>query len=451
MKDLTKGPVLKLLLLFSLPILLGNILQQFYNFGDTMIVGRTLGIDDLAAVGASSSIVEMIFSLVNGFTIGFSILTGVAFGARDEERVRQVIAKGILVCAFLTVLLTALLLLGIRPALIALHTPADILDKSLSYVRVIILGIVVTMTYNMIANTLRALGNSVFPLIALAISSMLNLLFDLFFIRVLHMGIMGAGIATLLAQIISVIVCLIYIIKKCPLLHVKKKHFTAKGVSVSELIASGAGMALMYSIVSTGSIILQSGINSLGTDTIAAHTAARKICSLCMMPFGTMSTCLVTFTSQNFGARKMNRIKEGLCKALGLAFIWGLLAMIGIRLFGRVLISLITTNSNTYVLSTAMQYLKININLPFYCFLAVLCFFRSTLQGLGQKIIPIIGSLTEMVGKAVFVFLFVPKMGYPAVCFCEPVLWIICSFIVIFPMAKFFRQTKTADKQQTKN
>ena len=183
MKDLTKGPVLKLLLLFSLPILLGNILQQFYNFGDTMIVGRTLGIDDLAAVGATSSIVEMIFSLVNGFTIGFSILTGVAFGARDEERVRQVIAKGILVCAFLTVLLTALLLLGIRPALIALHTPADILDKSLSYVRVIILGIVVTMTYNMIANTLRALGNSVFPLIALAISSMLNLLFDLFFIR----------------------------------------------------------------------------------------------------------------------------------------------------------------------------------------------------------------------------------------------------------------------------
>lgn len=442
MKELTKGPVLKLLLYFSLPILLGNILQQFYNFGDTMIVGQTLGIDDLAAIGATSSIVEMMFSLVNGFTVGFSILTGIAFGAKNEERLKQVIAKGIIVSTILTLILTIVLLLGIRPALLALHTPEDIIDKSLSYVRVIIYGIIITMAYNLIANTLRALGDSVFPLIALAISSILNLLFDLFFIKVLHMGIMGAGIATLLAQVISVVVCLIYIVKKCPLVHVKKEHFTAKGVSLSELIASGAGMALMYSIVSVGSIILQSGINSLGTDTIAAHVAARKIASLCMMPFATMSASLVTFTSQNLGAGKPERIKEGLIKSLGLAFAWGLIAMLAIRIFGKQLVSLITTDSNAYVLSTAMRYLKINVNLPFYCFLAVLCFFRSSLQGLGQKIIPIIGSLTEMIGKAVFVFLFVPKMGYMAVCLCEPVLWIVCSFIVIFPMTKFFRQTK---------
>lgn len=440
MKDLTKGPVLKLLLYFSLPILLGNILQQFYNLGDTIIVGRTLGINDLAAIGATSSIVEMLFALINGFTIGFSILTGIAFGAKDEMRVKIVIAKGIFLCAILTILLTACFLIGIKPALRALHTPEDIIETSLSYVHVIIFGIIITMTYNMIANTLRALGNSVFPLIALAISSMLNLLLDLFFIRVLHMGIMGAGIGTLVAQMISVIVCIIYIIKKCPIMHIRKEHFKGSGVSLLELFTSGAGMALMYSIVSTGSIILQSGINSLGTDTIAAHTAARKIASLCMMPFATMSAALVTFTSQNVGAGKPNRIREGLIKALFLAFIWGLVAMIFIHMFGKNLISLITTDSNEYVLTTAFRYLKINVNLPFYCFLAVLCFFRSSLQGMGQKIIPIIGSLTEMIGKAVFVFLFVPRMGYYAVCLCEPVLWIICSFIVLVPMLQFFRQ-----------
>lgn len=442
MKDLTKGPIIKLLLYFSLPILLGNVLQQFYNLGDTIIVGRTLGINDLAAIGATSSIVEMLFSLANGFTVGFSILTSIAFGAKDENRLKEVIAKGIFLCAILTVILTTLALIFIRPALLLLHTPADIIEQSLSYVRVIIFGIIITITYNMIANTLRALGNSLFPLIALAISSMLNLAFDLFFIRVLHMGIMGAGIATLLAQMISVIVCFLYIIKKCPIMHVKKEHFFASNVSLLDLFASGAGMALMYSIVSTGSIILQGGINSLGTDTIAAHTAARKIASLCMMPFATMSAALVTFTSQNLGAGKPERIKEGLIKALGIAFIWGFLAMILIHLLGSQLVSLITSNANPYVLKTAVQYLKINVNLPFYCFLAILCFFRSSLQGLGQKVIPIIGSITEMTGKAVFVFLFVPKLGYQAVCYCEPILWIICSFIVLFPMAKFFRQTK---------
>lgn len=442
MKDLTKGPVLKLLLIFSLPILLGNILQQFYNLGDTIIVGRTLGMDDLAALGATASIVELIFSMINGFAIGFSILTGIAFGAKNEKRVKEVIAKGIILSILLTLVLTISLFFGIKPVLRILQTPEDIIEKSFSYVSVIILGIAVTMAYNLIANTLRALGDSLFPLIALAISSMLNLLLDLIFIKFLGMGIMGAGIATLLAQMISVGVCILYIMKKCPIMHLQKEDFLAKNVSLMELFVSGMGMAMMHSIVATGSIILQSGINSLGTITIAAHTAARKISSLCMMPNGTLSAALVSFTSQNFGAQKPKRIREGILKAVLMGIIWGLFAMIIIRLFGSKLVGMITADASEEVMKTACRYLKINVNVIFYAFLATLCLVRAALQGLGKKVIPIVASITEMGGKALIVFLFVSKYGYTAVCYCEPILWIVGTIIVLVPLIQFFMESK---------
>lgn len=439
MKELTKGSPLELLLLFSLPILLGNILQQFYNLGDTVIVGRTLGIRELAAVGAVSFIVELLFSLISGFTTGFSILTGNAFGAGDEERVRQVIAKSLLLCGVIVVFLTAAGLIFIRPLLLLLHTPADIIGDSLVYIRILFFGIIITMTYNLIASMLRALGDSIFPLIALAISSLLNLALDLILIKVFHMGIRGAAIATVFAQFISVVVCLVYIVKKCPLLHIRREHFVSSDIAISDLFVSGAGMALMYSIVSIGSIILQSGINSLGTDIIAAHTASRKILSFSIMPFATMSSSLVTFTSQNMGAQKPERVKEAVLKSILLGLVWGLIAMTVIYTFGGQLVNVITKSQSSTVTATAVKYLRININLPFFAFLTALCFFRSTLQGLGQKVVPICASLIEMVGKAVIAFTLVPKLGYTAVCICEPVLWIICCLIVTAPMIKFLK------------
>lgn len=439
MKELTKGSPLELLLLFSLPILLGNILQQFYNLGDTVIVGRTLGIRELAAVGAVSFIVELLFSLISGFTTGFSILTGNAFGAGDEERVRQVIAKSLLLCGVIVVFLTAAGLIFIRPLLLLLHTPADIIGDSLVYIRILFFGIIITMTYNLIASMLRALGDSIFPLIALAISSLLNLALDLILIKVFHMGIRGAAIATVFAQFISVVVCLVYIVKKCPLLHIRREHFVSSDIAISDLFVSGAGMALMYSIVSIGSIILQSGINSLGTDIIAAHTASRKILSFSIMPFATMSSSLVTFTSQNMGAQKPERVKEAVLKSILLGLVWGLIAMTVIYTFGGQLVNVITKSQSSTVTATAVKYLRININLPFFAFLTALCFFRSTLQGLGQKIIPICASLIEMIGKAVIAFTLVPKLGYTAVCICEPVLWVICCLIVTVPMIKFLK------------
>ena len=269
MKELTKGNPTKLLLLFSLPILLGNILQQFYNLGDTIIVGRTLGISELAAVGSTTAIVSLLFSMINGFCIGFSILTANAFGAKDENRIKETIAKSIVLMFLITITMTVLGLIFIRPLLTVLHTPADIMEDSIAYIQVIFLGLIVTAAYNLISNMLRALGDSVFPLIALAISSTLNLGLDLFCIKGLGLGIRGASIATVIAQLISVIVCLVYVIRKIPYMHIRPEHFKWNGKTVTDLLTSGAGMALMYSIVDIGSIILQSGINSLGTEIIA--------------------------------------------------------------------------------------------------------------------------------------------------------------------------------------
>ena len=384
MKELTKGNPTKLLLLFSLPILLGNILQQFYNLGDTIIVGRTLGISELAAVGSTTAIVSLLFSMINGFCIGFSILTANAFGAKDENRIKETIAKSIVLMFLITITMTVLGLIFIRPLLTVLHTPADIMEDSIAYIQVIFLGLIVTAAYNLISNMLRALGDSVFPLIALAISSTLNLGLDLFCIKGLGLGIRGASIATVIAQLISVIVCLVYVIRKIPYMHIRPEHFKWNGKTVTDLLTSGAG--------------------------------------------------------------KPERVRAGIKSATILGFVWSLVAFFLLYFGGAALVRMIT-DSDTFVIGTAVKYLRINV--PFYAFLCILCFFRSTLQGLGQKIIPVIASVIELSGKAIIVFVLVPRMGYLAVCICEPILWILSGILVSVPMYRFLKITHSPDSAQT--
>lgn len=383
MKELTKGNPTKLLLLFSLPILLGNILQQFYNLGDTIIVGRTLGISELAAVGSTTAIVSLLFSMINGFCIGFSILTANAFGAKDENRIKETIAKSIVLMFLITITMTVLGLIFIRPLLTVLHTPADIMEDSIAYIQVIFLGLIVTAAYNLISNMLRALGDSVFPLIALAISSTLNLGLDLFCIKRLGLGIRGASIATVIAQLISVIVCLVYVIRKIPYMHIRPEHFKWNGKTVTDLLTSGAG--------------------------------------------------------------KPERVRAGIKSATILGFVWSLVAFFLLYFGGAALVRMIT-DSDTFVIGTAVKYLRINV--PFYAFLCILCFFRSTLQGLGQKIIPVIASIIELSGKAIIVFVLVPRMGYLAVCICEPILWILSGILVSVPMYRFLKITHSPDSAQ---
>ena len=389
MKELTKGNPTKLLLLFSLPILLGNILQQFYNLGDTIIVGRTLGISELAAVGSTTAIVSLLFSMINGFCIGFSILTANAFGAKDENRIKETIAKSIVLMFLITITMTVLGLIFIRPLLTVLHTPADIMEDSIAYIQVIFLGLIVTAAYNLISNMLRALGDSVFPLIALAISSTLNLGLDLFCIKGLGLGIRGASIATVIAQLISVIVCLVYVIRKIPYMHIRPEHFKWNGKTVTDLLTSGAGMALMYSIVDIGSIILQSGINSLGTEIIAAHTAARKVFSFSILPISTLAASLVTFTSQNIGARKYHNLDRVIRNCLLCVVVTGLVLGGGAALAGHQLLRFYS--SDTAVIATGAERLRLICG--FYLLCGIMDVLASSLRGLGYSVLPMVVSL----------------------------------------------------------
>ena len=229
-------------------------------------------------------------------------------------------------------------------------------------------------------------------------------------------------------------------------MHIRPEHFKWNGKTVTDLLTSGAGMALMYSIVDIGSIILQSGINSLGTEIIAAHTAARKVFSFSILPISTLAASLVTFTSQNTGAGKPERVRAGIKSATILGFVWSLVAFFLLYFGGAALVRMIT-DSDTFVIGTAVKYLRINV--PFYAFLCILCFFRSTLQGLGQKIIPVIASIIELSGKAIIVFVLVPRMGYLAVCICEPILWILSGILVSVPMYRFLKITHSPDSAQT--
>lgn len=426
--DMTKGSPLRLVLLFALPLFASNLFQQFYNLADTAIVGHTLGDRALSAVGSVSSIYGLIMSLCFGMTNGFAILISKYFGAGDEKRMRQAMAGTIMLSLAFTVILTVIASLLLKPVMRILNTPDEIFQNAYTYISIVVGCCVVMVFYNMLASILRALGNSTIPLVFLVISSVLNIGLDLLFIVGFHLGIAGAAYATVLAQFLSGLACLIYILKCLPELRLSIEDFKLEGWQIRELLASGASMSLMWAVVNIGTLILQSGINGLGTNTIAAHVAARKISEIYMMGCSTLASTMATFASQNYGAGKFDRVWMGVKTTHILGWIWSTVAIIITFLFANQVIGGLTGSDNAEIIATGARYLK--INLPWYYVLFILCIMRNTLQGIGCKIWPIIGSLLELLGKWVSVTFFVGPLGYTAICYTEPVTWIVCSILV---------------------
>lgn len=428
MRDLTKGSIIKLMLVFSLPILLGNLFQQAYNLVDVIIVGKHLGERSLSAVGSTTAVVSLMFNIINGLCTGFAIPVARHFGSNDVNKVRRSVAGMITYSALVAILIMLLCIVFVDPLLTALNTPIEIFDEAKRYLTIVAAGLAVTLLYNLEANILRALGDSIIPLIILVISSLLNVGLDFLFIFGFGMGVEGAALATVLAQFISAVVCLIYMIKKCPFLKLSKGDFILTGSEIKYLLSSGLGMALMYSIVDIGSIVLQNGINGLGTEIISAHTAARKIFSFTIMPFSAISATLVTFVSQNLGAGRIDRIKKSIKYGLLVGYIWSTIAVLAAYLFGEQLVMLIAPADNRAIIDTAVNYLKINI--PFYYALTTLLSLRCTLQGLGNSVVPIGASLVEMVWKIVTVVAIIPVCGYLGVCISEPIIWVASGILV---------------------
>lgn len=428
--DLLNGPIFKSLVIFALPLLASNIFQQLYNTADAMIVGRCLGDLSLAAIGAASPIYELMVGFALGIGNGLSIVTARYFGSGDEGLLKKSVASSIIIGFFVTIIVTIVAQVSLRPLLELLNTPEKIVDEAYGYISTITLFTIVMFAYNLCAGLLRAMGNSFMPLVFLVISSCTNIVLDLLFISVFGMGIEGAAIATVISQGISVILCLIYIFKCAQQLIPGKEHFTFDKKIYAELLGQGFSMGFMSSIVSAGSVILQSGINGLGYLTIAGHTAARKLYMFTAMPVTTMGLAGSTFVSQNRGADNVSRIRKCMkyqyIYSLGMASIMTILML----LFAPALISLISGSNDPVIIGNGSLYLRCCS--PFYVVLGMLIDTRYALQSLGNKLLPLVSSVIEFLGKILFVTVFIPQFQYMAVIFCEPAIWCVMTIQLLY-------------------
>ena len=310
--DLMHGPIFKNLLLFMLPIFISNLFQQLYNTVDTMIVGNVLGDTALAAIGSCGSIYELLVGFGLGIGNGLAIVAARSYGAQDHDLLKKTVAGSLVIGLVASLCITLAGVLGLHPLLLMLDTPAEILDDAYRYILTIDLGVLVMFAYNLCAGLLRAIGNSVMPLVFLLISSGLNVVLDLLFIARMGMGVQGAAVATVISQGVSVVLCILYIFLRVKILLPEKQHFRVGSHLYWELFSQSISMGLMSSIVSAGSVVLQYGINGLGTLVIAGHTAARKLFSFTSMPVMAMASACSTFVSQNCGANQPERVRKGM-------------------------------------------------------------------------------------------------------------------------------------------
>ena len=430
--DLLNGPIFKALVIFAIPLFISNVFQQLYNTVDTMIVGNYLGDQSLAAIGSCTSIYDLLVGFGLGIGNGLAIVTARSFGSKDETLLKKSVASSIVIGIVVSLLITIIGSLFLYPLLQALNTPSEIINEAYSYISMITLFIIVMFAYNLCAGLMRAIGNSVMPLIFLVVSSLLNIFLDILFITQMNMGVRGAAIATVISQGASVVLCIFYIMKKAQLLLPEKEHFVFDKELYKEMLGQGFSMGFMSCIVSAGSVILQYGINGLGTLTIAGHTAARKLYMFFNMPFTAMAMAISTFVSQNKGANQGKRIRQAMHYAYIYDIVTAIIVTVILWLFAPILVKLISGSSESVVLNNGSLYLKIVG--PFYAVLGILMQTRFALQGLGKKILPLISSIIEFVGKIIFVLIFIPRFQYMAVIFCEPAIWCVMTTQLVYSL-----------------
>ena len=428
--DLMHGPIFKNLLLFMLPIFISSLFQQLYNTVDTMIVGNVLGDTALAAIGSCGSIYELLVGFGLGIGNGLAIVAARSYGAQDHDLLKKTVAGSLVIGLVASLCITLAGVLGLHPLLLMLDTPAEILDDAYRYILTIDLGVLVMFAYNLCAGLLRAIGNSVMPLVFLLLSSALNVVLDLWFIAGMGMGVAGAGVATVISQGVSVALCILYVFRSARLLLPEKKHFHVESRLYWELFSQSISMGLMSSIVSAGSVVLQYGINGLGTLTIAGHTAARKLFAFTDMPLISMANAGSTFVSQNRGANQPDRVRRGMRQMYLYSVVVTIAAVFLMKFGAEWMVRLISGSTEPIVLENGARYLLWNA--PFYAVLGVLLCTRYALQSLGQKVLPLFSSVIELVGKVIFVLVFIPKFQYNAVILCEPIIWcFMAAYLVL--------------------
>lgn len=421
--DLLSSPIVSSLLTFALPILISNALQQFYNAADTTIVGNFLGFNSLAAIGATSAIYELIVGFAIGIANGMGIVVARHFGAGDIEKIKRAVAGSIVIGSVLSL---AVMLVGgvwLYGLLRLVHIPENIIDEAYSYIYIIMIFFFLTFFYNWSASMLRAIGNSLTPLLILLVTSVINIGLDILFITRFNSGIKGAAIATVISQAISALLCIVYMYIKADILIPKLKHFKYNYYVYADLSTQGFAMGFMSSIVSIGTVILQTAVNGMGVTIIAAQTTGRRIMFFLMMPMSSLATALTTFVSQNFGAGNKSRIKSAVKYANIINTIWSIISVVFVYTLSIPLIRFISGSDDKELIANAKLYIAMAA--PFFWALGILFNLRNALQGMDRKIEPLISSCIELICKIAFVLFIIPVFGYMGVVLTEPIIWVL--------------------------
>lgn len=428
--DLTVGSTWRLLLLFALPTLMCNLFQQFYNLADTAIAGHILGDDALVAIGASSSVYSLIFTFAMGLNGGFGIVFAQCFGAKNYDELNKAIAKSLGINIIVSTFICVFSLAFIKPVLVMMNTPTALIDDAYGYIIIILCGAYVAMLYNLESTILRSLGDSRTPLYFLIFSSLINICLDIVFIKYVGLGVKGAALATVIAQLLSSILCFVVIKRNFKIIKLKKSHFLRDRSMLSRLFSAGMTMALMNSIFSIGSLIMQRSINALGETIIASHFASRKIAEIFMSPLITIGTSCSTFVGQNYGAKKYDRIKQGIRWSAIYALGFSVVALFVLFFAGGRLAGLVTGTQNAEVIKNASMYLRINA--PFYFVLGMLFVLRFSIQSVDRRTPPLISSSMELGTKLLAAFLLIPTFGYIGACVAEPISWCLGAVYLLF-------------------
>ena len=441
--DMTTGNPVKLILLFSIPLLIGNIFQQFYSMVDTIIVGRFVGVEALAAVGTTSSMVFLVNGFVMGLTSGFAVLISQKYGAKDEAGVKKAVASSITLSIIATIIVTFISVISAKPLLALMNTPSNIMKDASTYIIILYAGNVAIIFYNMMAAILRALGDSKTPLYFLIVSSVLNIILDLVLIINFKMGVAGAAYATVISQGVSALLCVIYTYKKYKILRLKKEDFKVKKKYYRKHLKVGIPMALQFSITAIGIMTVQSAINIFGYTVIASYAAASKVLQLVMQPATTLGVTMATYCGQNIGAKRYDRIKLGVKKCVQISIITSLISAMVLIFLGKYFVMMFVSNPDAEILSYAQQVL--NISAIFFIPLGLIFVYRNALQGIGDSFIPMMAGVYELVARAVVAFTLPKVLEFMGICLADPVAW----FAAVIPLAYTYYKREKSFKYES--
>ena len=445
-QDMTKGNPLKLIILFSLPILIGNIFQQLYQLADIFIVGRLLGENALAAVGASAPIFFTFLIVAFSFTGGLTAITAQRFGAGDFDGVRSSVTHSIRASFVLSTLLTILLLAILKPLLRVLNTPESIFNDSYNFILILGLGLILIIFSNLLFGFIRALGDSRTPLYFFVFTTTLNIIFNYLFIKYLKLGVIGSALGTVLAIAISVIICIIYIIKNYPILRISKYDWKYNPTFMKEHLNIAIPMSLQFSILSFSIMIIQAVCNSFGEKIIVGFTIALRIEQLATQPLLAIGIAVATYVAQNYGAGRISRIREGVKKSIITSFIISLVMSASVFIFGKNLIGTFLENPDPFIINVGTSYLSISI--MFYFFLGSIFIFRNALQSMGKAIYPLISGVVELIIRSFAAIILASHIGYTGIYYAGPLAWLGGAMVVIFGYYKYVYKRSEKDIKQ---